>query len=145
MDCIFSLNNLMFIDYFDRLDKGLLSFCWIHEGDPDEAEHRFNWETHSSSAGVAGMLLHIYGKFTTWTLKISLFRTVSFKLWNKSGSICDIWSLLASNFSLLMRTIARLLFFHCRWPLSFSMLVLVTQMLSSYFPYTYMVSHCHCI
>jgi len=38
----------------------------IHEGDPDEAEYRFNWETYTPSAGVAGMLLHIYGKFTTW-------------------------------------------------------------------------------
>jgi hypothetical protein len=25
----------------------------IHEGESYEAEHRFNWETHSSSAGVA--------------------------------------------------------------------------------------------
>ena len=45
----------------------------------------FNWETHSSSAGLAGMLLHTYGKFTTWTLKVSLFRTVSFKIWSQSG------------------------------------------------------------
>ena len=32
----------------------------IHEGDPDEAEYRFNSETYTPSAGVAGMLLHIY-------------------------------------------------------------------------------------
>ena len=37
----------------------------IHEGDPHEAEHRFNWEKYSPSAGTAGMVLHIYGNFTT--------------------------------------------------------------------------------
>ena len=31
------------------------------------------------------------------------------------------------------------------WPLSFGMLVLVTQMLPSVFPYTYWVSNCHCM
>ena len=40
----------------------------IHEGEPYEAEHCFNWETHTPSAGVAGMLLNIYVKFTTWKL-----------------------------------------------------------------------------
>jgi hypothetical protein len=31
----------------------------IHEGDPDETEHRLNWKTYTPSAGAAGMLLHI--------------------------------------------------------------------------------------
>jgi len=30
----------------------------IHEGEPYEAEHRFNWETYTPFVGVAGMLLH---------------------------------------------------------------------------------------
>ena len=50
----------------------------IHEGDPYEAEHRFNWETYTPSAGAAGMLLHINGKFTKWKLKLSLIKKVSF-------------------------------------------------------------------
>ena len=37
----------------------------IHEGDHDEAENHFNSETYTPSAGAAGMLLHINGKFTT--------------------------------------------------------------------------------
>ena len=32
----------------------------IHEGDPDEAEHRFNSETYTLSAGAVGMMLYIY-------------------------------------------------------------------------------------
>jgi hypothetical protein len=36
----------------------------IHEGDPDEAEHRFNSETYALSAGAAGMMLHRNGNFT---------------------------------------------------------------------------------
>ena len=31
----------------------------IDESYPDEAVHRFNWETYTPSAGAAGMLLHI--------------------------------------------------------------------------------------
>jgi hypothetical protein len=64
----------------------------IHEGDPNEAEHRFNWETYTPSAGVAGMLLHIYGKFTTWKLKLSLIKKVLFKLWSRYS--CILWYLL---------------------------------------------------
>ena len=45
----------------------------IHEGDPDETEHRFNWETYTPTAGAAGMLLDIYGKFTTSKLKLYLY------------------------------------------------------------------------
>ena len=62
----------------------------IHEGEPYEAEHCFNWETHTPSAGVAGMLLNIYVKFTTWKLKLSLFKKVSFKLWSWSSCTSGI-------------------------------------------------------
>ena len=62
----------------------------IHEGEPYEAEHRFNWETHTPSAGVAGILIHIYEKFKTWKLKLSLMKKVSFKLWSRSSSIVGI-------------------------------------------------------
>jgi hypothetical protein len=62
----------------------------MYEGDPDEAEHRFNWETYTSSAGAAGMLLHINGKFTTWKLKLSLIKKVSFKQWSRSRCISGI-------------------------------------------------------
>jgi hypothetical protein len=37
----------------------------IHEGDTDETEHRFNSQTYTLSAGAVGMMLHIYGNFTT--------------------------------------------------------------------------------
>ena len=50
----------------------------IHEGDPYEAEYRFNCETYTPYAGAAGMLLHINGKFTKWKLKLSLIKKVSF-------------------------------------------------------------------
>jgi hypothetical protein len=46
----------------------------IHEGDPNEALHRFNWEMYTPPVGTAGMLLHIYGKLTKWKLKLSLKR-----------------------------------------------------------------------
>ena len=59
----------------------------IHEGEPYEAEHHFNWETHTPSAGVAGILIHIYGKFKTWKLKLSLMKKVSFKLWSRFSCI----------------------------------------------------------
>jgi hypothetical protein len=59
----------------------------IHKGDPDETEHRFNSETYTLSAGAAGLLLHIYGNFTTWRLKLSLIKMVSSKLWSRSSSI----------------------------------------------------------
>ena len=63
----------------------------IHEGESYEAEHRFNWERHSSSAGVAGMLLHIYGKFTTWKLKLSLLKKncSSYEVVQAQGNRCD--------------------------------------------------------
>ena len=41
----------------------------IDEGDPDQAENRFNWETNTPSGGAAGMFLHINGRFTMWKLK----------------------------------------------------------------------------
>ena len=44
----------------------------IHEGDPHEAEHHFNWETYIPSADVTGMWLHIKRKFTTCKLKSAL-------------------------------------------------------------------------
>jgi hypothetical protein len=59
----------------------------IHKGDPDETEHRFNSETYTLSAGAAGLLLHIYGNFTMWRLKLSLIKMVSSKLWSRSSSI----------------------------------------------------------
>jgi hypothetical protein len=37
----------------------------IHKGDPDEAEHRFNSQTYTLSAGAVGMMLYMYGNFTT--------------------------------------------------------------------------------
>ena len=54
-------------------DKDSIKENTIHWGDPHEAEHRFNRETNSSSAGVAGMLLHINGIFTIWKFKSSLY------------------------------------------------------------------------
>jgi hypothetical protein len=33
------------------------------------------------------MMLHIYGNFTTWRLKSSLIKMVSFKLWSRSSCI----------------------------------------------------------
>ena len=59
----------------------------IHEGDTDETEHRFNSQTYTLSAGAVGMMLHIYGNFTTWRLKSSLIKMVSFKLWSRSSCI----------------------------------------------------------
>ena len=44
----------------------------MHEGDPHEAEHGFNWEKYSSSAGIAWILLYINGKITAKKLKSSL-------------------------------------------------------------------------
>jgi hypothetical protein len=32
----------------------------IHKGDPDEAEHHFNSETYTLSAGAVGMMLYTY-------------------------------------------------------------------------------------
>jgi hypothetical protein len=54
-------------------DKDSIKDNTIHGGDPHEDEQRFNWETNSSSAGVAGMLLHINGKSTTRKCKSSLY------------------------------------------------------------------------
>ena len=72
----------MFIrDTFSIKDKT------IHEGDHYETEHRFMWETHTPSTGAAGLLLYIYEKFTTLTLKLSLIKKVSFKLWSRSSSV----------------------------------------------------------
>jgi hypothetical protein len=60
-----------------------------------------------------------------------------------------------SNSSFNWVAVAQTLVFYCGplfafgslsfWPLSFGMSALVTQMLSSGFPYTYWVSNCHCI
>jgi hypothetical protein len=62
----------------------------IHEGEPYEAEHRFNWETYTPSAGVTGILIDIYGKFKTWKLNLSLMKKISFKLWSRSSCISGI-------------------------------------------------------
>ena len=62
----------------------------IHEVDPYEAEHLFNWDMYTPDAGVAGMLLHINGKFTTWKLNLSLIKKVTLKLWSRSSCISGI-------------------------------------------------------
>jgi hypothetical protein len=66
---------------------GLKQDYKIHDDDPYEAEHRFNWETYTPSAGVAGILRHINGKFTRWTFKLPLIKKVLFKLWSRSSCI----------------------------------------------------------
>jgi hypothetical protein len=78
----------------------------IQLGDAHEAEHHFNWETYTPSAGAAGMLLLINGKIT-WKWKLALIKKISFKLWSRSSYIiiclrswlvtmCDIWPALAA-------------------------------------------------
>ena len=71
-----------------------------------------------------------------------------------TGPYLPSWTFV-SNSSFNGVAVARTLVFECGpliafcsfsfWPLSFGLLVLVTQMLSSGFPYTYWVSYCHCI
>ena len=48
----------------------------INEGEPDEAEHRFNSETYTLSAGAVRMMLYRNGNFTMWRLKLSLIKMV---------------------------------------------------------------------
>jgi hypothetical protein len=66
---------------------GLKQDYTIHEDDPYEAEHRFTWETYTPSAGVAGILRHINGKFTRWTFKLPLIKKVLFKQWSRTSCI----------------------------------------------------------
>jgi hypothetical protein len=55
----------------------------IHEGDPNEAEHRLNWETYTPSVATYKCKIH--------KVKIEIIsEKVSFKLWSRSSCINGI-------------------------------------------------------